>query len=165
MITKRPIHLAPLLAFSAVLASCGGEAAEAPATEAASPEPAVIGERQENFKAISDHFKAIRTELEGSSPDMAVIEGAATDLNAAALKIEGHFPEGTGMADGYDSEALATIWENPEEFAEAHTMLVDASAEMVTLAQGGDAAAVGDQVGAIGKSCKNCHDTFRKPKD
>jgi len=165
MITQRKTALLSALVLSVSLAACAGEASDAPEVAAASDEPEIIDERQANFKAISDHFKAIRTELEGESPDLTAIETAATDLNAAALKVEGHFPAGTGMADGYDSEALATIWEKPEDFAAAQTMLIDASAQMITLAQGGDVVAVGDQVGAIGKSCKNCHDTFRKPKD
>ncbi|MEL7318603.1 MAG: cytochrome c [Pseudomonadota bacterium] len=155
-----------LAAFVLGLAACGGEAAtEADTATAAADEPAVIDERQANFKAIGKSFKAIRTQLEGDSPDFEAITAAATDMNAAALKIEGYFPEGTSVADGYDTEALATIWEKPEEFAEAHKRLIDASAEMITLAQGGDAAAVGDQVGAVGGSCKNCHDTFRLDTD
>ncbi len=93
-----------------------------------SPEPAIIKERQDNFETIGDAFKAIRGQLEGSNPDLGMIADAATDMNAAALKIEGYFPEGTSVAEGYDTEALATIWEKPEDFAKAHSMLVDASA-------------------------------------
>ena len=149
------------------LAACseapGEDGAGTPTAEASAP-PA-IEERQANFKSMGKAFKAIRTQLEGDSPDMAAIATAATDLNSAALKIEGYFPEGTSVDDGYDTEALATIWEKPEEFAEAHQRLVDASAQMITLVEGGDVAAVGDQVGAIGGSCKNCHDTFRLDTD
>lgn len=165
---SQTLKLATICALGAVLCACGGEADSAGEGEiatAATEEPAVIGERQKNFKAIGKSFKAIRTQLESDAPDMAVIETAAIDLNGAAIKIEGYFPEGTSVEDGYDTEALPTIWEKPEEFAKAHQMLVDESAEMVTIAQGGDAAAVGAQVGAVGKSCKNCHDNFRVDDD
>lgn len=155
-----------LAALTLGVAACGGEAAPSAETAAASSDaPPVIEERQANFKAIGKSFKAIRTQLEGDMPDMEVIATAATDMNAAALKMEGHFPEGTSVDDGFDTEALAVIWEKTEEFAEAQKRLVDASAEMITIAQGGDAAAVGDQVGAIGGSCKNCHDNFRLDTD
>ena len=155
-----------LAAFTLGLAACGGTPGEngegvAPTAD----EPPVIDERQANFKAIGKSFKAIRTQLEGGAPDMEALATAATDMNAAALKIEGFFPSDTGVDQGFDTEALAAIWEKPEEFAEAHKRLVDASAEMITIAQGGDAAAVGDQVGAIGGSCKNCHDNFRLDTD
>ena len=146
------------------LAACGG-GAEGEGATAAGPEPEVIDERQANFKAIGDSFKAIREQLETENPDMAIITSAATDLSTAAGKIEGHFPEGTSVENGYDTEALATIWQKPEEFAAAQQMLIDASAEMVTIAEGGDAAAIGAQVGAVGKSCKNCHDQFRVDDD
>ena len=158
---------AALVVLTLGLIGCGDtpgeDGAGTPPIEAV-PSP-VVEERQANFKAIGKAFKAIRTQLEGESADMAAIATAATDLNAAALKIEGYFPEGTSVDDGYDTEALATIWEQPEEFAEAHQRLVDASAQMITLAEGGDVAAVADQVGAIGGSCKNCHDTFRLDTD
>ncbi|MEM7701053.1 MAG: cytochrome c [Pseudomonadota bacterium] len=166
MAYSKALYSAVVAAFTLGLAACGGEAAtDTNAASATADEPAVIGERQANFKTIGKSFKAIRTQLEGDSPDFEAIATAATDMNAAALKIEGHFPEGTSVADGYDTEALAVIWEKPEEFAEAHKRLVEASAEMITLAQGGDAASVGDQVGAVGGSCKNCHDKFRLDTD
>ena len=146
------------------LSACGGEpASEAPA--AASDEPAVIDERQDNFEAIGDAFKAIRGQLESGSPDTAVILASATDINERAQRIEGYFPEGTSVADGYDTEALAAIWEKPEEFAEAHQMLVDRSAEMMSLAEAGDTAAIGEYAKELGGACKNCHDSFRLDDD
>lgn len=164
---RRPLPtLSIIAATSLVLVSaCGGDAAPEGDAAPKADEPEAIDARQANFKKIGDSFKAIRTQLEGDSPDMAVIETAATDMNAAAIAVKDQFPEGTSVADGWDTEALAAIWEKPEEFTKAHTMLVDASAEMVTIAQGGDAAAVGAQVGNVGKTCKNCHDNFRLDTD
>lgn len=165
MVYSKVISGAVLAALTLSLAACGGGATGEGDAVAAADEPAVIDERQANFKAIGKSFKAIRTQLEEGNPDMGAIMTAATDLNAAALKVEGYFPEGTGVDAGYDTEALASIWEKPDQFAQAHKRLVDASAEMITIAQGGDAAAVGDQVGVIGGSCKNCHDNFRLDTD
>ena len=166
MAFKTVISGAALGAMMFSLAACGGAAGDGGTeTPESEPAPPVIEERQTNFKAMGDAFKAIRTQLESDSPDMAAITQAAGELNAAALKVEGGFPEGTSVDDGFDTEALATIWEKPEQFAEAHKMLTDATAEMVTIAEGGDASAVGAQVGAIGKSCKNCHDNFRLETD
>lgn len=155
--------LAPTLA-AGLLAACAGEPAEE-TTAPAGPEPAVISERQDNFEEIGDSFKAIRTQLESGAPDTAVILVAATDMNAAAQKIEGHFPEGTSVDDGYDTEALATIWSKPDEFAEAHQMLVERTAEMMRLAEAGDPEAIGAYVKDLGGACKNCHDNFRLDTD
>lgn len=144
-----------------VLSACGSDepAEEVAANEAS--EPTVIDERQNNFEEIGDAFRVIRGELENEEPDMAAIVTNAEIINANAMKIEGYFPEGTGMDDGYDSEALATIWEQPEEFAAAHQRLVSASEAFLATANEGDEAAIGAGVGELGGSCKNCHDTFR----
>ncbi len=167
MAYKKIVSSAALAAMTFSLAACGGGAPgeDGAGTPPSEPAPPAIEERQANFKALGKAFKAIRTQLEGDSPDMAAITSAAGDLNTAALKVEGYFPEGTSVDDGFDTEALASIWEKPEDFAAAHKMLTDATAEMVTIAEGGDAAAVGAQVGAVGKSCKNCHDNFRLDTD
>jgi len=63
--------------------------------------------------------------------------------------------------DGLKTEALATIWEKPEEFEAARLKLMDASGELISAATDGDVDAVKAQVGAVGLSCKGCHDEFR----
>lgn len=161
--TKQFLIATPLLVLVAACAeevpSEGGETAAA-----GDDTPTEIAERQDNFEGISDAFKVIRTELEGD-PDMAAIEAAATDINARAQRITSLFPEGTSVDAGYDTEALAAIWERPDEFEAAAQRLVDESATMMTLAAGGDAGAVAEQVAALGGSCKGCHDNFRLDDD
>lgn len=145
--------------FAAALAGCGGEAPESEA-EAELTSPA-IAERQDNFEGIGDAFKAIRGQLEQESPDLSVIEAKAGEINERAGNIEQHFVEETAREDGYDTEALAAIWQNPEDFDEATQKLIDTSAALVEAAGGGDPAAVGAAVKEMGGACKNCHDQFR----
>lgn len=147
------------VALVALSACNSGE--EEVTTAAETDAPPVIEQRQDNFEEISDSFRAIRGELEKEQPDLAVIVASAETINADAMKIEGFFPEGTSIDDGYDTEALATIWEQPEEFAAAHQRLVSASEEFLATANEGDVAAIGEGVGQLGGACKNCHDTFR----
>lgn len=145
-------------ALAAGLAACSSEApADAPAAEV----PPVIKERHDNFEAIGDAFKAIRGELEKDAPDFALIATKATDINTAAGKIEGHFPAGTSVDDGYKTEALATIWQKPEEFKAATQKLLDESAKLATVAGEGNKEAVAAQAMAMGGACKGCHDKFR----
>jgi cytochrome c556 len=163
MIRMNASRLALSFALAGLLAACsGGAPADAPADGAAKTEvPPVLKEREQNFEGIGDAFKAVRGELEKDAPDFTLIAAKATDINARAMKIEGHFPAGTSTADGFKTEALPTIWEKPEEFKAAATKLVDESAKLVTIAADGDKAAVGAQAMAMGGACKNCHDTFR----
>lgn len=169
MVRTHTSRLVIAAALASALAACSGGApadapADAPAGDAAAPAvdaKAVIKERHDNFEAIGDAFKAIRGELEKGAPDFALIATKATDINTAAGKIEGHFPAGTSVDDGFKTEALATIWEKPEEFKAATQKLLDESAKLATVAGEGNKEAVAAQAMAMGGACKGCHEKFR----
>lgn len=143
----------------AALCACSGEGGGGAGTSAAAPP--VIKERHDNFEAIGDASKAVRSELEKETPDFARITASAQDINSRATRITGYFPAGTSVEDGYKTEALPAIWAKPAEFEVAAQKLVDESAALVTVAQSADKAAVGAQAMATGGACKGCHDQFR----
>lgn len=153
-------------ALAGVLAACSSEAAsDAPLGSAAAAnvaaEPAVIKQRQDNFKAIAGAFRAVRGELEKDAPDFTLIAAKASVINTRAKLIKGYFPAGSGVDAGHDTEALASIWEKPEKFTAAAKKLVDQSAKLAVIAGEGNKAAVGAQTMAMGGACKGCHDQFR----
>ncbi len=152
-------------ALAGVLAACSGEGSSDTTASgdvaAAGDVSPVLKERQDNFKGIGDAFKVARGELEKDTPYFTLIAAKATDINTRAAKIETHFPAGTSVDDGYDTEALAAIWQKPEEFKAAAQKLVDESAKLATIAGEGDKAATGAQAMAMGGACKGCHDQFR----
>lgn len=155
---------APLLALSA----CGDSAdTPAPAAESGGSDgPAnVIELRQANFEAMGDAFKAIRAQLEGETPDFAVIEESAQTISARITANKDQFPEGTGIDWGAETEALEVIWEKPEEFAQKADDLVAASGALAAAAAAEDIAQVQEAVKNLGGSCKACHDVFRLDKD
>ncbi len=164
MTGKTSFRLIAITPAIALLAACGGEAGDS-ATQPAGDPPAEIEQRHDNFEEIGDSFKAIRAQLESGDPDMAVIQASATDIHERAGRLDGYFPEGSGRDAGWDTEALATIWEQPEEFEAAKAKLLEESEMMMTVAADGDAAAIGEQAKALGGACKNCHDTFRLDDD
>ena len=161
MLRRYAPRLVLVAALAGLVAACSGEAGGDAATPAADAPPPVLKEREENFEGIGAAFKAVRGELEKDAPDFTLIAAKAGDINARAMKIEGHFPPGTSTADGFKTEALPAIWEKQEEFKAAAQKLVDESAKLVELAGGGDKAAVGAQAMAMGGACKGCHDQFR----
>jgi cytochrome c556 len=77
------------------------------------------------------------------------------------------FPEGTAKGEtGEESAALPAIWEKWDEFAQAAQKFEEESAKFAEVAEGGDMAAIGQQLGALGKQgCGGCHETFREKKD
>lgn len=162
-------------AAALALAACGGGVEEAPAEETAAEEAAVdapaaisaadaeaiLKVRHDNFEEMGDAFKPIGDTLKSGAPDMALILTNAQVIAANLQNIPDHFPAGTAREDGYDTEALAVIWEKPDEFSALTDKAIAAGAALVTAAQGGELSAVQSAVGALGNTCKDCHDTFR----
>jgi cytochrome c556 len=77
------------------------------------------------------------------------------------------FPQGTAKGEtGEKSAALPVIWEKWGEFEQAAQKFEEESAKFAEVAQGGDQAAIAQQLGALGKQgCGNCHETFREKED
>lgn len=122
----------------------------------------LIKYRQATMKAIGGHMGALGAMAKGevSFTDEAV--GHAHAINEMSKNLLRLFPEGSGYEADKKTNALPAIWERWADFEAAVKALQDESAKMVATAEGGDAAALGQQVGALGRDgCTNCHDTFR----
>lgn len=98
--------------------------------------------------------------------------------NAAALAEMGEmlgtnlqrlFPEGTGTSadiSGVDTRALPAIWENWSEFEQVAMRFQEETARLAEVAEEGDVAAVGQQLGVVGREgCGACHETFRQEQN
>ena len=124
----------------------------------------VIKYRKAQMKALGGHMGAIAGIAKGEVTFTEDLAGHAHAINEIAKTLAKSFPEGTGP-DAGDTAALATIWEQPDDFTAAIKALEDESAKLIEVAGGGDPAATGAQVGALGKNgCGTCHETFRKKK-
>ncbi|MDO8411846.1 MAG: cytochrome c [Phenylobacterium sp.] len=140
-----------------LMAGCGQQAGETETAQA----PPVVSERQEGYKALGSSFKLINDQLKSGAPDMAQIAPAAERMHELAQQIPNWFPAGSGPQDGVKTDALETVWTNPEGFAAAQQRLVAATAELQQLAAAGDATALEAHVKVVGASCGGCHDDFR----
>jgi len=136
------------------LAGCGGNA-DTPGGKAAQA-------RHENFEAIGKAFKTIGDELKKGAPDLAGIQAQAATLNRLAPQVKDWFPAGSGPQDGVKTDALATVWQQPDEFGKAATRLTEAASALDAAAQSGDLAAVRGAVAPLGAACKGCHERFRE---
>lgn len=65
------------------------------------------------------------------------------------------------------TDAKPEIWEQPERFREKMEAMKSEAEKLATIADdpASTPAAIGAQVKALGESCGNCHDSFRKPKE
>ncbi len=122
---------------------------------------ATIETRQENLKEMGAAMKTISDQLKLEAPDVDAIYASAQTIEGHSMNIGDWFPAGTGPDSGIETEALANIWESPDDFA-------NAVARFQNEADGFEAVAVTRNVDdiraglpSLGGACKNCHDQFR----
>lgn len=145
-----------------VLALAGGLISTALVSTAQDDRDPVITYRQKVMQSMGANLGAIGDTLKFSLPYQANIEVHAGQISNAASLIPSAFENivSEGLTD-----AKPEIWEEFEEFEEYAGEVEDASAKLAEVAAGGDAAAIGQQVKAVGDACKQCHDEFRKPEE
>jgi cytochrome c556 len=141
----------------------GGAAQEAAKPAAMTPAKAkgLMHHRHESMETIGDTFKKVRRELGGSSPNMTTVAGAAATIDRLAKESTGWFPAGTGPDVG-KTMARAEIWQKPHDFSTKHAAFLKAASAFNAAAKSGNAGAAKTAFGDLGKTCKACHDLYRK---
>ena len=112
---------------------------------------AMFSENYQNAKKISILLKSKR--IEEAKP---IMEKISTNYK----KLLNYFPENT--KEGFNTEALPSIWENKDEF---NALMQKASDDMIKLAKAIDT--VEDfrkiQKELMWNNCSSCHNRFRAP--
>ena len=151
---RKIVVLTLLTAFSSSLFAANSDERTEKAIEA----------RQGVFAVMSSYFGPIVGMAKGQIPfDAAVVEYNAGKMAQLAPMIEDLFATDT-RASGLQSGAKDDIWENQADFNEkAATTAERATALAAAASQGRGPTA--QAVGALGGSCKSCHDNYRKKDD
>lgn len=157
--TRNPARWSAIIPLSCVLCVAS------PFAASAADEPQnVVSYRQAVMKAIGGHTGAIAGVVKGEVSYVGHVEGHAHAIAELAKLIPTIFPEGTGP-DQAETRALPKIWEDWAGFEAAAERLQQEASKLAEVARGGDAAAIGQQMGVMGKEgCGGCHKPFRKPK-
>jgi cytochrome c556 len=123
------------------------------------PEDA-IEYRQSVYTLIKWNFAPIGAMVKGEVP----YDAAAVARHTAFLETLSKMPlEGfTPGSDIGDTKARPDIWQNRQEFEKLMSDFQEQVLKLNQAAGSGNQAAVKEQFGATAKSCKNCHDKFRK---
>lgn len=163
---KTSVTIVALVGLAA-LTACGQNEASEP-TAAATAELAngmtvkdQIETRQEQLKKVGEAFKTVSDNLKSDTPDLSAIESAAASIPTATETMADWFPEGTGPDSGVETDALAAIWEDKDDFLTKVNDMQEAVANLAFVAQGGDTAAIGEAFKTTGGTCKSCHDKYR----
>ena len=138
------------------------ENAVVPAAAPATKEEAlkIMHERHEGMEQIGKSTKAIKRQLNSSTPDVAEIQKAAATIAELAAKSPNWFPQGTGPDVG-KTGAKPEIWQNYPDFAAKDRDFEKAAQAFDAAAKTGDLTQIKAGFADLGKSCKACHDKYR----
>ena len=124
---------------------------------------ALMKQRNDNMKAMGDAAGKVGKSFQSGNPDLNVIRQAAAQIASLAPKVVSWFPAGTGPDVG-KTRAKAEIWQKPEDFASKAHDLSQAATDFNDAAKLGDMNRIKVTFGAMGKTCKACHDLYRAPE-
>ncbi|MCU0968791.1 MAG: cytochrome c [Rubrivivax sp.] len=146
----------PLLVVAAI---AGLSFALPAAAQFQKPEDA-IKYRKAAFTVMAAHFSRIGAMAQGRVP----FDGAAATANAEIVATMSALPF-TAFGDGTDkgdTRALPKIWSDRANFDAGAKKMQDEVAKLVAAAKSNNLDNVKTAFGAVGQTCKGCHDNFRK---
>ena len=123
------------------------------------PEDA-IKYRKAAFTVMGTHFSRIGAMVNNRVPFDAKVAAENADLVAEMAKLPfAGFGPGT---DKGDTRAKPEIWTEMDKFRAGATKLQEESVKLAAAAKGGNADALKAAFGEAAKTCKACHDSYRK---
>ncbi len=119
--------------------------------------------RQSWFALVAMNFGPLGSMAKGEMPwNDEMLRAFASDLKmVTSTNLMRGFAPGSEQGT---TRAKPEIWENKADFESKLEDMRKAVAELNTVASGSDKKAVAGQIGAVGKTCKSCHDEY-KSKD
>jgi len=146
--------------LAALVALALGIAAGA-ALAQAKPE-VLVKQRQAVMTLQGKYFGPLAAMAQGKAPYNAdVVRRNAGFLdNLSRMPWDGFDPSTKDV--GVKTAALPAIWEQPDKFKEAGSRLENEVHKLYEVSQSGDEGAVKTQIGAVGKACGGCHESFRQ---
>ena len=119
--------------------------------------------RQSGYGFMAWNMARIKMNVEGGNFNKEEVIKAANAIQAIANSGMGAlYLPGTDKGKGWEeTRAKSNIWTEQEKLGKAAMAFNKEANEMAKVAQTGDAAAVGAQLGKLGGTCKGCHDDFK----
>ena len=131
-------------------------------TAMAQPKPeAFVKHRQSAFALMGWYFGPMAGVAKGEKPfnKEELIKASALVATMAKLPFDS-FPAGTESVG--NTRATPAVWSDNAKFKDIAAKLVVETDKLAALAAAGDEAGFKKQFGAVGGTCKACHDDFQK---
>jgi cytochrome c556 len=151
-------RFAPTLLMTAA-ALLGSAIALPAAAQFAKPEDA-IKYRRAAFTLMGAHFGRVAAMASGKAPFDA--KAAAENAELAAMVSKLPYAAFVPGSDKGDTKADPKIWAETDKFNAAANKMQEEIGKLNAAAKGGNFDAIKAAVGDTGKSCKACHDNYRK---
>ena len=120
-----------------------------------------IEDRQANMKNVGKAMGALAAIAKKEAPfDAGVVNTNATSLGDNVKQAKAHFPDGSATGDT-ETWAKSEIWQNKADFDAKADKAVEAAMQMASVTEEAD---FGAALGALGGTCKACHEDYRRPK-
>jgi cytochrome c556 len=126
----------------------------------AKPEDA-IKYRKAAFTVLGAHFGRVAAMVNGKIPfdAKAAVENAEIANMLSKLPFTAFVPN---SAQGHGTEVNPSIWTEMDKFNESAVKMQEALVKLNEAAKGGNLDTIKTAIGVVGKSCKSCHDSYRK---
>lgn len=125
------------------------------------PEDAILY-RQSAFVLMGNHMGRINAQLRSDKPNVQVIQSSAALIaDVSKLPFEAFTP-GTETGGARATRVKAEAFKDGPKVKELADKMIAEVAKLETTAKGGDVAAIRAQFGEVGKTCKACHDNYRR---
>jgi cytochrome c556 len=120
----------------------------------------LVKQRQSAMTLMGKYFGPMAGMAQGKIPyDAKIVQRNAGFLdNLSRMPWDG-FSEGTKDTK---SAAMAAIWSEPTKWGDAADRLQSEASKLYAVSRSGDEGAVKAQIGAVGKACGGCHESFRQ---
>jgi len=145
--------------LTACLALLGAAIAMPAAAQFAKPEDA-IKYRKAALTVMATHFGRVAAMAQGKIPFDA--KAAAENIEIATTMSKLPFVAFLPGTDKGETRAEPKIWTETDKFNAAATKMQEEMAKLNVAAKSGDLDKIKAAVGDTGKSCKACHDNYRK---
>ncbi len=146
----------------ATVAAIGAMAALPAAAQFQKPEDA-IKYRQSAFTVMGNHVGRIGAMASGRAPFDAKAAAESANIVATLASLPGT-AFGPGTDKGLPNRAKPEIWSDAAKFKAANDKMIAEVAKPDAAAKSGSLDAIKAAMGAVGGSCKACHDDFRAEK-
>jgi cytochrome c556 len=115
--------------------------------------------RQSAFSLMGAHMGRVGAVVKGEKPyDKAAVEGDVAVIEMMSKLPWTAFPQGSDLQN---SKAKPEIWKEQDKFKAGAEKMQQEVARLSEAAKSGDQNAIKTAFGAVGQSCKSCHDNYR----